>query len=95
MIAAGIDAPSFLISRISPLSDHRRVKLEPALLYSGSHNPCEFRYQWLLEDRELANILQESIRRLALQGTDLAQSYVGTIRLKLLKIGAVIIRNTR
>ena len=35
------------------------------------------------------------IRRLALQGTELARAYVGTIRLKLLKIGAVVIRNTR
>ena len=29
------------------------------------------------------------------QGTELARAFVGTIRLKLLKIGAVIIRNTR
>ena len=43
----------------------------------------------------LAYILIESIRRLALKGTDLAHAYVGTIRLKLLKIGAVLIRNTR
>ena len=43
----------------------------------------------------LAYILMESIQRLALQGTELAQAYVGTIRLKLLKIGAVLIRNTR
>ena len=37
----------------------------------------------------------EAIRRLALKGTELARAYVGTIRLKLLKIGAVIICNTR
>lgn len=43
----------------------------------------------------LAYILLESIRRLALKGTELAQAYVGTLRLKLLKIGAVILRNTR
>lgn len=43
----------------------------------------------------LAYILLETIRRLALQGTELAQAYVGTLRLKLLKIGAVILRNTR
>ena len=43
----------------------------------------------------LAYILLESIRRLALQGTELAHAYVGTLRLKLLKIGAVILRNTR
>ena len=43
----------------------------------------------------LAYMLLEAIRRLALQGTELATAYVGTLRLKLLKIGAVILRNTR
>ena len=43
----------------------------------------------------LAYTLLEAIRRLALTGTELANAYVGTIRLRLLKIGAVIIRNTR
>ena len=43
----------------------------------------------------LAYTLLEAIRRLALKGTELAHAYVGTIRLKLLKIGAVITRNTR
>jgi len=43
----------------------------------------------------LAYILMEGLRRLALPGTDWAQACVGTLRLKLLKIGAVILRNTR
>ena len=43
----------------------------------------------------LAYTLLEAIRRLALQHTELANVYVGTLRLKLLKIGAVILRNTR
>ena len=43
----------------------------------------------------LAYILLEAIRCLALQGTELAHVYVGTLRLKLIKIGAVILRNTR
>ena len=43
----------------------------------------------------LAYILLETIRRLALQGTQLAQAYVSTLRLKLIKIGAVMLRNTR
>ncbi len=43
----------------------------------------------------LAYVLLEAIRRLALKGSELAHAYVGTIRLKLLKIGAVILRNTR
>jgi hypothetical protein len=43
----------------------------------------------------LAYTLLEAIRRLALQGTELARAQHGTIRLKLLKIGAVVVRNTR
>jgi hypothetical protein len=43
----------------------------------------------------LAYVLLEAIRRLALQGTELARAQCGTIRLKLLKIGAVVRRNTR
>jgi len=43
----------------------------------------------------LAYNLIEAIRRLALAGTEMARAQAGTIRLKLLKIGAVITRNTR
>jgi hypothetical protein len=42
----------------------------------------------------LAYVLMEGIRRLALKGTELARAQMTTIRLKLFKIGAVIIRNT-
>lgn len=42
-----------------------------------------------------AYILLDTIRRLALQKTSLARAQCSTIRLKLFKIGAVIIRNTR
>ena len=42
-----------------------------------------------------AYVLMETMRRVALEGTELARAQVGTIRLKLLKIGAVIVRNTR
>lgn len=43
----------------------------------------------------LAYILIEAIRRLALNGTAMARAQAGTIRLRLLRIGAVVIRNTR
>jgi len=43
----------------------------------------------------LAYTLLEMVRRIALKGTGMAQAQCGTIRLKLLKIGAVIVRNTR
>ena len=43
----------------------------------------------------LAYMLLETIRRIGLAGTEMARAQAGTIRLKLLKIGAVIVRNTR
>lgn len=43
----------------------------------------------------LAYILIEGIRRLTLKNTELAKAQASTIRLKLLKIGAVVTRNTR
>jgi Transposase DDE domain group 1 len=42
-----------------------------------------------------AYVLVETLRRVGLAGTELAQAQAGTIRLKLLKIGAVVVRNTR
>jgi hypothetical protein len=42
-----------------------------------------------------AYVLLEAIRRLGLAGTELARAQVQTIRIKLLKIGTVILRNTR
>ena len=42
-----------------------------------------------------AYVLMERLRALALASTELARAQVGTIRLKLLKIGAVVLRNTR
>jgi hypothetical protein len=56
-------------------------------------------YWWANQFRlllsSLAYVRMEGIRRLALKSTELARAQVGTIRLKLLKIGAVILRNTR
>jgi len=51
--------------------------------------------QWRVLLSGLAYILINHIRTTALQKTALARAQVSTIRLKLLKIGAVIIRNTR
>ena len=42
-----------------------------------------------------AYILLEYIRRIGLKGTKLAKAQCGTIRLKLIKIGAIILENTR
>jgi hypothetical protein len=43
----------------------------------------------------MAYILMESMRRIALKETELAKAQCETIRLKLYKIGAIILRNTR
>jgi len=43
----------------------------------------------------LAYTLIERLRTLALTGTELAHAQVGTLRVRLLKLGAVIVRNTR
>jgi len=43
----------------------------------------------------LAYVLVEAIRRLALKGTQWAHAQCGTIRLKLFKIGGIVLRNTR
>lgn len=51
--------------------------------------------QWRLLLSGLAYTLLETLRRVGLAGTELARAQCGTIRLKLLKIGAVLVRNTR
>jgi Transposase DDE domain group 1 len=43
----------------------------------------------------LAYILMERLRKLALTGTEFARLQTSTLRVKLLKIGAIILRNTR
>ena len=43
----------------------------------------------------LAYVLMERLRAIGLVGTELARAQVGTIRTRLLKVGAVIVRNTR
>lgn len=42
-----------------------------------------------------AYVLIDTLRRLGLEGTELARAQVTTIRLKLFKVGTVILRNTR
>ena len=73
-----------------------RIKEQQLDLFSdrtSCHAWWPNQYRLLLS--ALAYVLLESIRRVALSGSELAKAYVGTIRLKLLKIGAVVLRNTR
>ncbi|MBT3844249.1 MAG: transposase [Gammaproteobacteria bacterium] len=51
--------------------------------------------QWRVLLSSLAYILLEHIRRTALKKSELASAQVWTIRLKLLKVGGIILRNTR
>ena len=73
-----------------------RIKEQQLDLFAdrtSCHNWWPNQFRLILSS--LAYILIESLCRLMLKGTELAQAYVGTIRLKLFKIGAVIVRNTR
>ena len=73
-----------------------RIK-ENQLDMLGDRTSCQHWWpnQFRLLLASLAYTLIEAIRRIALKGTELANAYVGTIRLKLFKIGAVILKNTR
>ena len=73
-----------------------RIK-ENQLDMFGDRTSCQHWWpnQFRLLLVSLAYTLIEAIRRIALKGTELANAYVGTIRLKLFKIGAVILKNTR
>jgi hypothetical protein len=73
-----------------------RIKEQQLDLFAdrtSCHNWWPNQFRLLLAS--LAYTLLETIRRVGLKGTELARAQVGTIRLKLLKIGAVIINNTR
>ena len=73
-----------------------RIKEQQLDLFSdrtSAHKWWTNQFRMLLS--AFAYVLMHAIRRLGLHGTELARAQCGTIRLKLLKIGAVITRNTR
>jgi hypothetical protein len=73
-----------------------RIKEQQLDLFAGrtsSHAWWSNQLRLLLSS--LAYVLVESIRRLALKGTDLERAQCGTLRLKLFKVGGIILRNTR
>jgi hypothetical protein len=73
-----------------------RIKQQPLDLFAD-RTRCQawWANQFRLLLASLGYSLMEGLRRLAWSGTDLAQAGVGTLRLKLLTMGAVILRNTR
>jgi hypothetical protein len=60
---------------------------------TGCHGWWANQFRLLLSS--CAYVLLERLRALGVGGAELARAQVGTIRLKLLKIGAVVVRNTR
>ena len=73
-----------------------RIKEQQLDLFSdrtSCHNWWPNQFRLLLSS--LAYIMIKYLQKHALSGTTLENAYVGTIRLKLFKIGAVIIKNTR
>lgn len=73
-----------------------RIK-EAQLDLFGTRASChKFLANWLrLMFAALAYALMQRLREIALQGTELAHATTSTIRARLLKIGAAILRNTR
>ena len=73
-----------------------RIKEQQLDLFAD-RTSCHARWanQYRLLLSAMAYVLLEVIRRVALVGGELINVYVGTIRLKFLKIGAVVLRDAR
>ena len=73
-----------------------RIKEQPLDLFADRTScSCWWPNQFRLMLSSLAYVLLDALRRVYLENTELARAQVGTLRLKLLKIGAVVVRNTR
>jgi hypothetical protein len=73
-----------------------RIKETQLDLFGTRASSQKFYANWLRTlFSALAYTLMQRLKELALAGTDLARASAATIRVKLLKIGAAVIRNTR
>ena len=72
-----------------------RIKEQLQLFHDRTSAHGWWANQWRLLLSALAYTLMEALRRLGLKGTELAKAQCATIRLKLIKIGAIIIRKAR
>lgn len=73
-----------------------RIKETQLDLFGTRASSQKFLANWLRTlFSALAYTLMQRLREMALVGTDLARASAATIRVKLLKIGAAVIRNTR
>ncbi len=101
--------PRFVVTNLpgdpQSLYDHRycargdmenRIKEQQMDLFAGRTSCHAFlANQFRLLLSSAAYVLVESLRRLGLKGTELEKAQAGTIRLKLLKIGARIVCSVR
>ncbi len=82
--------------RVEAKPNQNRIKEQPLGLFG---NRTSAHGGWANQLRVLwsaaASVLMETLRRVALEGTELARAQVGTIRLRLLRIGTGIVRNPR
>lgn len=73
-----------------------RIKEQPLGLFADrTSGPVGCAHQFRLLLSSLAYVLLETRRPLSLAGTDLARAQYSTLRVKRLKVGAVVLRNTR
>lgn len=101
--------PRFIVSNLDRPADElydglycqrgeaeNRIKETQLDLFGTRTSSRKFLANWLrVLFSALAYTLMQRLRELALAGTDLARASAATIRVKLLKIGAAVIRNTR
>jgi hypothetical protein len=103
------DNPRFLVTSLSGEAQElyekiycqrgeaeNRIKEQQLHLFAGRTSCHDFlANQFRVMLSAAAYVLVETLRRVGLAGTELAQAQVDTIRLKLLKIGARVVRSTR
>ena len=101
--------PRYIVTNLDDTAEHlydqvycargemeNRIKEQQLDLFSDRTSCTKWwANQFRLLLSSLAYVLVESIRRVGLKNTELAKATCGTIRLKLFKIGAVLLRNTR
>ncbi len=91
-------SPKYLYDKLyCPRGDMENQIKEQQLDLFADRTSCHHWWpnQFRLLLSSLAYCLMQRLREIGLRGTEYARAQVGTIRLKLLKIGAVIIRNSR
>jgi len=94
-VANMVRHPVTFVESYTALVNHR-IKEQQMGLFADRTSASEWwANQWRLLLSSLAYILMDHIRRVALKKGPLARAQMSTIRLKLLKVGAVILRNTR